>query len=251
MCLIPPESLARIWHNRHDGPTNVPRQKLGAIFRAPFTCKGRILWGNGPVPSILRKKPWLSIRRCPLHANPEELVLEVIAAFLATQGPCTGSTSFGQLSLRGLQLGNQIYRQICRSMMSIFHHKNYKNLVSFAGRVASSKQPSMAKQQRLVVSIIAILDPFRSYHFRWWVEVSCAKCLIGSHINCSQEMSRARWHRVGSIGAGTARVMEITQLTSYCLSLSCFLLPEASLDCHVTPPLCLASFVPNMVMPTL
>ena len=148
------------------------------IFRAPFTCKEQILWGNGPVPSILRKKLWPSIRRCPLHADPEELVLEVIAAFLATQGPCTGSTSFGQLSLRGLQLGNQIYRQICRSMMSIFHHKNYKNLVSFAGRVASSKQPSMAKQQRLVVSIIAILDPFRSYHFRWWVEVSCGKHLI-------------------------------------------------------------------------
>ena len=157
----------------HDFRRNCSRLTR-TIFRAPFTCKGRILWGNGPVPSILRKKPWLSIRRCPLHANPEELVLEVIAAFLATQGPCTGSTSFGQLSLRGLQLGNQI----CRSMMSIFHHKNYKNLVSFAGRVASSKQPSMAKQQRLVVSTIAVLDPFRSYHFRWWVEVSCGKHLI-------------------------------------------------------------------------
>ena len=140
------------------------------------TCKELILWGNCLVPSTFRrKKVWLSIRRCPLHANPEELVLEVIAAFWVSQGPCTGYTNFHQHSLGGIQFGSQLCRQICRSVTSICHHKN---LVSFESRVASTKQPSMAKQQRLVVSIIALLNPFRSHHFRW-VEVSCAKCSIG------------------------------------------------------------------------
>ena len=96
-------------------PQTFQNTKPRAIFRAPFTCKERILWGNGLVPSIFHgKKLWLSIRRCPLRANPEELVLEVIAAFWATQGPCTGYTSFRQLSLGGIQLGSQICRQICR-----------------------------------------------------------------------------------------------------------------------------------------
>lgn len=82
------------------------------MFGASSTYKERILRVNGLVPSIFRgKKLWLSIRRCPLHANPEELVLEVIAAFWATQGPCTGYTSFRQLSLGGIQLGSQICRR--------------------------------------------------------------------------------------------------------------------------------------------
>ena len=47
------------------------------MFGASSTCKERILRGNGLVPSIFHgKKLWLSIRRCPLHANPEELVSE-------------------------------------------------------------------------------------------------------------------------------------------------------------------------------
>jgi hypothetical protein len=58
-------------------PQTFQNTKPRAIFRAPFTCKERILWGNGLVPSIFHgKKLWLSIRRCPLHANPEELVSE-------------------------------------------------------------------------------------------------------------------------------------------------------------------------------
>ena len=76
--------------------------------------------------------------------------------------------------------------------MSICHHKN---LVSFEGRVASSKRPSMAKQQRLVVSIIAILDPDPITSGGGWRSAvqSAGLVLNGSYIICSQEMSRARW----------------------------------------------------------
>ena len=108
-------------------------------------------FASRPAATKDRKKHRVVGKVCPLNANPQELVLDLMATFWAPNRLHAVHSTLCKLRLKPSEKHYLKYNDPPTP--------NLKKLVSFKCPVGSINLTRISKQQRLVVSILGILDP--------------------------------------------------------------------------------------------
>ena len=158
------------------------------LFGAAFASRPAATKDSCDGWSFRRKKNRFVGKVCPLNANPQELVLDLMAAFWAPNRLHAIHSTFCKLRLKPSEKHYLKYNDPPTP--------NLKKLVSFKCPVGSINLTRISKQQRLVASVLGILDPCTS---------GCV-CATPFAVLCCSTSLLARWTVRCPIGPSQPRL---------------------------------------------